>query len=100
MISSGPSLVSRDTQVSSWMWMVVKRSSWTTRSDRQMESSKLKPFHGMNATRMFWPRASSPMSVDGPSAMMSPRPTTSPFCTSGRWLMQVFWLERVYLVRL
>ncbi|MNF99212.1 hypothetical protein D3C84_821030 [compost metagenome] len=53
VISSGPSLVSRDTQVSSWIWMVVKRSSWTTRSDRQMESSKLKPFQGMNATRMF-----------------------------------------------
>ena len=31
---------------------------------------------------------------------MSPRSTTSPTFTSARWLMQVFWLERVYLVRL
>ena len=41
VISSGPSLVSRAEQVSSSMWMVVKRSSWTTRSERRMESSKL-----------------------------------------------------------
>ena len=41
VISSGPSLVSRDTQVSSWMWMVVKRSSCTTRSEMMIESSKL-----------------------------------------------------------
>jgi hypothetical protein len=33
VISSGPSLVSRATQVSSSMWIVVKRSSWTTRSE-------------------------------------------------------------------
>ncbi|MCR6687243.1 hypothetical protein [Pseudoxanthomonas sp.] len=48
---------------------------------------------------MFWPRASSPMSVDGPSASTSPRAMRSPTFTSGRWLMQVFWLERVYLVK-
>src|SRR6185312_10261996 len=41
VISSGPSLVSRATQVSSSMWMVVKRSSWTTRSEMRIESSKL-----------------------------------------------------------
>jgi hypothetical protein len=48
----------------------------------------------MNATSTFWPSASSPSSVDGPSAMMSPWHHTSPTRTSGRWLMQVFWLER------
>ena len=53
----------------------------------------------MNATSMFWPSASSPRSVDGPSASTSPRAITSPAFTSGRWLMQVFWFERVYLVR-
>ena len=72
VISSGPSLVSRATQVSSSMWMVVKRSSWTTRSEIRMESSKLYPFQGMKATSMFWPSASSPRSVEGPSASTSP----------------------------
>ena len=65
-----------------------------------MESSKLYPFHGMNATSRFWPRASSPRLVDGPSASTSSRSMTSPALTSGRWLMHVFWLDRVYLVRL
>ena len=41
VISSIPSLVSRATHTSSSMWMVVKRSSWTTRSEMRMESSKL-----------------------------------------------------------
>ena len=41
LISSEPSLVSRATQVSSSMWIVVKRSSCTTRSEIRMESSKL-----------------------------------------------------------
>ena len=31
------------------------------RSDTRMESSKLYPPHGMNATSTFWPRASSPL---------------------------------------
>ena len=38
--------------------------------------------------------------VDGPSASTSPRAIVSPAFTSGRWLMQVFWFERVYFVRL
>ena len=38
--------------------------------------------------------------VEGPSASTSPRAIVSPAFTSGRWLMQVFWFERVYLVRL
>ena len=33
-------------------------------------------------------------------ARISPLETLSPFFTSGLWLMQVFWLERVYLIRL
>ena len=41
-----------------------------------------------------------PRCVDGPSASTSPRAIVSPAFTSGRWLMQVFWFERVYLVRL
>jgi hypothetical protein len=48
----------------------------------------------MNATTTFLPSASSPMSVDGPSAMTSPLVTVSPTFTSGRWLMQVFWFDR------
>ena len=50
--------------------------------------------------RIFCPRASSPMSTDGPSARMSCLAMTSPGLTSGRWLIQVFWFERVNLVRL
>jgi hypothetical protein len=38
--------------------------------------------------------------VDGPSASTSPRAITSPAFDERRWLMQVFWFERVYLVRL
>src|SRR4028118_657057 len=39
------------------------------------------------------------MSVEGPSAMRSPRCTTSPSGTRGFWLMQVSWFERRNLVR-
>jgi hypothetical protein len=42
----------------------------------------------------FLPSASSPRSVDGPSAITSPLATLSPTFTSGFWLMQVFWFER------
>ena len=41
VISSAPSLVSRAMQVSSSIWMLVKRSSCTSRSEIRMESSKL-----------------------------------------------------------
>ena len=54
----------------------------------------------MNATIMFWPSASSPRCVDGPSASTSPFAIVLPTRTSGCWLMQVFWFERVYFVRL
>ncbi len=40
------------------------------------------------------------MSVEGPSANTSPRTTGSPTLQVGRWLIQVFWFERVYLVKL
>ena len=40
------------------------------------------------------------MLVDGPSASTSPFSIALPAFTSGRWLMQVFWFERVYFVRL
>ena len=39
-------------------------------------------------------KMSSPYSVDGPSAMISPASTVSPTFTSGRWLIQVFWFDR------
>ena len=64
------------------------------RSEIRIESSKLYPFHGMKATRTLRPNASSPSSVEGPSAMISPALIRSPFRTSGRWVMQVFWLDR------
>jgi hypothetical protein len=100
VISSGPSLVSRATHSNSSMCTEVKKSSFTTRSLIRIESSKLYPHHGMNATRTLRPRANSPISVDEPSAMTSPALTWSPSRTIGFWLMQVFWFERWYLVRL
>ncbi len=51
----------------------------------------------MNATRMFWPSASSPFSVDELSANGCPFATRSPLLTIGRWLMQVPWFERTNL---
>ena len=41
VISSGPSLVSRAITSNSSMWIEVKMSSNTTRSESRMESSKL-----------------------------------------------------------
>ncbi len=82
------------------MWMEVKTSSRRMRSETRIESSKLYPCQGMKATMTFCPSASSPVSVAGPSAMTSPLRTRSPAFTIGFWLMQVFWLERWYLMRL
>ena len=39
VISSGPSLVSRASMSNSWMWIDVKKSSLTRRSDTRMASS-------------------------------------------------------------
>ena len=53
----------------------------------------------MNATRMFWPSARSPLSVDELSAIGWPISTRSPLLTIGRWLMHVPWLDRTNFVR-
>ena len=98
--SSLPSLVSRAWISNSSMWIEVKRSSLTSRSETRIASSKLYPPHGMKATSTLRPSASSPWSVPGPSAMTSPWSTRWPLRTIGFWLMQVFWFERRYLVRL
>ena len=63
-----------------------------------MASSKLYPLQGMKATSTFWPRASSPRSVAGPSETTWPFFTLSPMRTMGFWFMQVFWFERWNLV--
>ena len=44
----------------------------------------------MNATVTFFPNASSPILVDGPSAIISPDFTLSPTLTRGFWLIHVF----------
>ena len=41
------------------------------------------------------PSAISASSVHGPSAIGVPTSSRSPSLTSGRWLMQVPWLERL-----
>jgi hypothetical protein len=48
----------------------------------------------MNATSRLVPSAISASSVHGPSAIGEPTSSLSPSATSGRWLMQVPWLER------
>ena len=45
------------------------------------------------------PSASSPMSVEEPSASTSPADTFWPSYTIGFWWMIVPWLERRYLIR-
>ncbi len=72
VISSLPSLVSRASISNSSMWIEVYRSSFTSRSLMRMASSKLYPPQGMKATRTFWPSASSPCWVAGPSAITWP----------------------------
>ena len=47
------------------------------------------PLNVINATKTFLPRASSPWSVDGPSASTVPRLTVSPTFTIGLWCWQV-----------
>ena len=54
----------------------------------------------MKATTTLRPSASSPCSVAGPSAITWPLRTRAPRRTIGFWLMQVFWFERWYLIRL
>ena len=49
---------------------------------------------------MFLPSANSPLSVEGPSAIISPFLTFSPLTTIGLWLEQVPWLERLNLINL
>ena len=78
VISSIPRLVSRTWSSSSWIWIDVKTSSLTSFSLIKIASSKFDPYQGMNATSTFRPSASSPESVLGPSAMISPGPTSSP----------------------
>ena len=54
----------------------------------------------MKATITFLPSASSPLSVEGPSAMTWPTSSTSPLKTTGFWFKHVFWFERLNFVRL
>ncbi len=77
----------------------MSTSSLTSRSEMMMASSKLWPSHGMKATSRFCPSASSPLSVEGPSAITWPARTLSPSRTSGFWLMLVPWLERSNFLR-
>ena len=52
----------------------------------------------MNATSTLRPSASSPSSVQGPSPSTWPLWTFWPTRTIGRWLMHVFWFDRLNFV--
>ena len=54
----------------------------------------------MNATSRLAPSASSPPSVDEPSASTVPFATLSPSFTTGFWWISVPWFERMNFVRL
>ena len=98
VISSSPSFVERASISYSWMWIDERMSSLTIRSEMTIASSKLKPSNGMNATSRFAPSASSPLSVELPSASTSPAFTLSPRRTIGLWWMSVPWFERMNFV--
>ena len=84
--SSWPRLVSRTSTSISLQCTELYTSSLTNLSLTTMASSKLYPLHGIKATRISEPRASSPVSVDAPSAITCPFIMLSPSLTSGRWL--------------
>ena len=90
VISSSPNFVSRAITSYSTICTDVNTSSVTHLSEISIESSKLYPCQGMNATVTFFPRANSPNLVDGPSAIISPDLTLSPTLTKGFWFIQVF----------
>ena len=59
-----------------------------------MASSKLCPYHGMNATVTLAPSASCRNSVAGAVGEDFAGLTFCPSWTSGRWLIAVSWLVR------
>ena len=83
--SSSPRFVSRTSSSISLIWILVNKSSFTRRSLITIASSKLYPRQGMKATVIFLPNASSPFSVEVPSAMGCPFSIFSPSTTMGRW---------------
>ena len=99
VISSLPNFVSRASTSNSSTWIEVKASSRTSFSLSRIASSKLNPPQGMKATSTFFPSASSPRSMAGPSASTCPFLTGCPIRTTGVCVMQVFWFERWNLIR-
>ena len=53
----------------------------------------------MKATKIFFPKASSPSAIAGPSATTCPFFTFCPLRTIGFWLIQVFWFDLQYFNR-
>ncbi len=94
---SGPSLVSRASTSCSWMWIEVSTSSRTTRSaqdDGVLEVVALPRHEGHEEVLAEGQLATVGR---GPSAMTSPLVTFWPAATSGFWLMQLSWLDRLEL---
>ena len=90
VISSGPSFVSRATQVSSSMCIVVNRSSWTYALGDQDRVLEVVTVPGHERDQQVLAERELAEVRRWPSASTSPRAITSPALTSGRWLMQVF----------
>ena len=68
VISSSPSFVERASISYSWMWIEERMSSLTRRSREDDRVLEVVALEGMKATSRFAPSASSPLSVELPSA--------------------------------
>jgi hypothetical protein len=99
VISSGPSLVSRATTVSSSMWIEVKAvfgDDTLVDQDRVLEVVAI-PRHERDQ-HVLAKRKLAHVGRCTIGDHVTLGDDVAHF-TSGRWLMLVFWLERVYLIR-
>ena len=93
VISRGPSLVSRATQVSSSMWM-VKRSSAPPLGDQDRVLEVVAVPRHERDQQVLAERQLAQVGRRAVGQHVATRDRVAVF-TSGRWLMQVFWFERV-----
>src|SRR3989338_6767415 len=92
VVTSGPSFVSRTSQVKSSICIEVNSSSFTSFSEIVSASSNPPPLKGKKQTKIFLPNASLPWLIAAPSASTSPFLIFSPFSTIGFWWKQEYWL--------
>ena len=97
VISSGPSLVSRASISCFSMWIEVNLSSLDQPLADQDGVFVVAAFPAHEGHQHVLAQRQLAVSVELESASTSPFSTRSPLWTTGRWSMQVLWLERLYL---